>query len=879
MANFARDEDEARFSSVRELGLGPAPLPHRERRAAVSPGAASDLLDLAQLWSTVRSNLSVVLGVAALVFLGVMLVTLASKTQFQATGRLYLGELDAKARGNSSPNSNEFDISGGGQGELGSEIEIIKSRGLVSQAILASGLNVTITPEGEGQPRYWRWLLSRRDPALLDVALGDLRAMDATLAERFREPQLYRLLVLTDDRYEISTEQGRLGQGRLGEPLKTGDFTLTLVAGSRGKPKPGATYELAIRPFDRTMDDVLELLQVSAPKSSLGAASVNVLTLEFTDSSPQLAASFLEHLMRTYLRERQTWKTEDASAAEAFVTNQLQSIRESLDGVQQKLASYRSANRVVVLDNEAKTMIEQIAKYEEQRVAARLQVAALNDIKRALKNANAPMGAYLLGDANDKVLESMATSLSEARQKLTDLKARYNPVAPELREQQDQVEAQLDLVKNYVSSRLGRAQESLGALGSIIAQFEAKLKTVPGAELALTQLSRESEVYSKTYSYLLERQQQAAIVKASTLSKNRILDSPQAPHREHSPKLLLRLASGFIGLFVGAMVVLLGSAFASTLQNERDVYRSIGSTPVLAKVPRRRRGRGEHDPDEVSTFDVPPTDPDFEFVEAFRALRANLYYAATSSGLSARVLLVTSPSRGDGKTTCVRWLASALAADSRRVLVIDADMRKAAAPSEPSDEDEPYAHGLYGVLTGRFPWREAVQRISLSFGEVHAIESGASAPPELLSGQAMALFLKEARNDYEFIVIDSPSFPFVSDALVLAASADAVVSVIRYENTSRALATEHLYALSRAASHHAVVINEAGKTAARKSGHPGLHLAGIDSFPAGVPRRPARVSRFYRWFAAALVLALVGTASLAIRKQLSNLPPSSGERH
>ncbi len=126
------------------------------------------------------------------------------------------------------------------------------------------------------------------------------------------------------------------------------------------------------------------------------------------------------------------------------------------------------------------------------------------------------MGAFLMGEANDTVLEGMADSLTKERAKLADLEARFNEVAPDVREQRARVDAQLASVRSYVSSRAARAQDSLSSLGGLIQQLQEKLKTVPGAELGLSQLSRESEVYSRTYSYLLERQQQAAIIKAST---------------------------------------------------------------------------------------------------------------------------------------------------------------------------------------------------------------------------------------------------------------------------------------------------------------------------------------------------------------------------
>ena len=121
-----------------------------------------------------------------------------------------------------------------------------------------------------------------------------------------------------------------------------------------------------------------------------------------------------------------------------------------------------------------------------------------------------------------------------------------------------------------------RAERNVAALSSVIGSFESKLKSVPGAELGLSQIGRESEVYSRMYSFLLERQQQAAISKASTVSKNRILDYPQVPLREDSPKLALHLASSVLGLLFGAALVILRGLFSGVFRRENDMRGVLG---------------------------------------------------------------------------------------------------------------------------------------------------------------------------------------------------------------------------------------------------------------------------------------------------------------
>jgi tyrosine-protein kinase Etk/Wzc len=766
---------------------------------------------------------------------------------FRSSGRLYLGELDTKQRGAAS--SADLDLSGSAEGRVGGEIEIIKSRSLVGKAALASGLNVSITPLGEETPRFWQWLASKRDPSLLDPALREVRAVDTQLAPEIRQGQAYVVKFLSADEYELFSQDRSLGKGKLGQPFTVAGLTLKLVPGFDRQPKTGAAYDVVVRPLRNVTDGALSILEVTAPRSSAGGEPISVLTLEFTAGSPRLAMAFLDELMVAYLKERQAWKTEDATAAETFISSELNGLRKELDSLQGRVADYRSSNRVVVLESEAKAMIEQIAQYEQQRVGARLEVAALNDVMKALEDPNAPIGAYLVGEANDTVLQAMGNSLSQARQRMTELQTRFHSAAPDVRDQQAQIDAQLDSIRNYVSSRRARAQESLAAMSGIIAQFEKRLKTVPGAELGLAQLSRESEVFSRTYSFLLERQQQAAIVKASRLSKNRVLDAPQPAQREDSPNLMLRFAIGMLGLVLGACLVVLRTIFSPRLQNEADALRVVGSAPLLGKFPRRKKGG---DALAQVAVDVPTNDPDCRFVEAFRSFRTKLYRLA-QPGEHGTVVLVTSPSTGDGKTTCVHWLASVLAADGNTVLALDTDLRR--RDSRP-DASPPPSTGLRSVLEEKTEWYDSLERVAFSGGEYSMIAAGGSTRPEVLSSPEMRSLLRELRSAFDFVVIDAPAFPFVSDALVLAADVDVVVSVIRPMNTQRATAAEHAALLSAAKWSYGVVINDAGRSSGsakpvRKPGGSGKNAAG------GASSLPGR--RRSWWVAAALGLMVAGS--------------------
>lgn len=776
-------------------------------------------LDAAQIIAALKAHHRVAVAIGISVFAIVMAFTLFARMDFLVTGRLYLGELDGKIQISSAN-----DFSNTGLGDVYSEIEIMRSRSRIEEAVLASGLNVTIEPVGWSAPRYWRWLLSRRDPRILDVSFSQLRAANTTLAPGARDPRKLSVEFVDGDHFALR-EGGRsrgklLSLGSLGNSVNVEGFTLTLIPGTTGKPKAGAKYDLEIEPTDKTVEAVLRKLDIVLPKSPTASEPVKVLSLELSGPAPRPAAAFLRSLMEIYLHERQTWKTEDATAAEQLVTRQLEGMQKSLNDTEQKLANVKVENQIIVQQSQAQAMIAQLAAYEQQRTAARLEATMFENMRSRLGKQNPTAETFMLGESNDTVLHELGASLAESRQVLADLDSRYSDAAPDVKQQQAKVNAQFGMIRSYVGNRVTRARDQVRELDQVIAQYEKKLQRVPNAELALAQLGRESEVYSRMYSYLLESQQRTTIAKAATGSKNRILDWPQVPLRESGPNLALRMASGLLGLLLGGILVVARSMSSGAFRSEAEVRSILHATTVFANVPGKPKPRGLSS--SVSTppvFDLMALPfENLGFAEAFRTLRTNLYFALPEP--HGKVILITSPSPGDGKTTTSFCLASILAADNKRVLLIDTDLRKPSHYLMTRHWPEP---GLRGVLKGTASEKSVIHTVHLSRGSFDSLDSGFDVPAELLSSPGFTSLLIRTRHQYDYILLDAPSYPLVADPLILASQSDFVLSVVRLGNTPRSAAEEHARGLISRARGHAVIVNTSD--AAQTYGYPSFSYA------------------------------------------------------
>lgn len=780
-----------------------------------TPTPSAPGLDLRLVWNVVQDRRGLVLLCGVLCFAAVMTSTLMSRMEFLVRGRLYLGELDEPAQ-----YSGLSELTGAGGSDVFSEIEIMRSRSRVERAVLESGLNASLRPRGHDGVRLWRWLQSERDPALLDEDRKQLRVARAALPSRASKTKSFSVEFTAADSFTVrDADQRQILQGRLGETIESEQLTVALVPGESTGPRKGDVYTLSVQPTEKTVDAVLRKLDITVPKSPVASTPVKVLALELTSAQPFQASAFLNALMQTHLAERQTWKTEDAEAAESVIVQQLASMQSSLDHSEQELARYKSDNPVVAQQTQPQVIVSQLALYEQQRTAARLQVTSLEAMLKSLDRPDANIESFLLGESQDNVLQQLGNALTSSRQELVQLRSQSSDATTEVKQAKARVDEQLSMIRNYVTGRLQRARAQVQQLEAVIEQHNAELSAVPTAELALAQIGRRSDVYSRVYSYLLESQQRTAIAKATKRSKNRILDLPTMPAREVAPNLWLRMLSFPLGICFAALLVVVRALSSGRLRTEAEVRAALRAATVFANVPRIPRKL-------LSKRSVPVYDLaalPFEglgLAEAFRTLRANLYY--NLSGPLGKVLLITSPSPGDGKTTTALCLAGALAADHKRVLLVDADLRK---PShfhllghEPGQSFSKLEDGSMGVTF-------TPHRIYLSQGVVHAVDPGFGVAAETLSSEAFVRFLERVRLEYDYILLDAPSYPATADPLVLASQADFALTVVRLGNTTRADADAHIYGVLSRVRGHALVLNDS-------------HAVSAEGYP-----RPARAMR------------------------------------
>lgn len=341
-----------------------------------------------------------------------------------------------------------------------------------------------------------------------------------------------------------------------------------------------------------------------------------------------------------------------------------------------------------------------------------------------------------------------------------------------------------------LATRFAAGHPSLLALDQQIAALTAKanevakqVKSLPDVEQDTLRLTRDVQVNNDLYVGLLNNMQQLKLVKAAKVGNVRLVDNARIPEEPVKPKKILLIPiSMLLGLIAGVGAAFFrNSLFGGGITDVHDIERHTGLN-VYATVPLSRaqaecaqairtQKDGQHllaqrYPNEVS-------------VESLRSLRTAVQFAMLDAP-NNRVLL-TGPTPGVGKSFVSANLAAVMAAGGKRILLIDADLRKGYLNQYFGKGREP---GLSDVIAGKVSIDDALHRNVVEGLDFLGTGTLPPNPSELLLNKKLISLLDRFSADYDVVLIDTPPVLAVSDAAIVAAICGAVFLVARFDQTS-----------------------------------------------------------------------------------------------
>ena len=428
----------------------------------------------------------------------------------------------------------------------------------------------------------------------------------------------------------------------------------------------------------------------------------------------------LTSITQNYLLQNIQRKSEEAEKSLKFLDEQLPIVRRSLDSAEDKLNQFRQENDSVDLSLEAKSVLDTIVSVESQ----------LNEL-----------------------------TFREAE--ISKLYTKEHPAYKALLEKRETLEKE--------KGNLGKRVEKL-----------------PKTQQEILRLTRDVESGQAVYMQMLNKQQELKINKASTVGNVRIVDQPMIQAYPVAPKkILIAAISIFLGIIIAVCTVIVKMLLHKGIENAEQleglgisVYASIPMSEWRSKIGFKRFKGATTSSEGILAVENPA---DLS-IEAIRGLRTSLHFAMLEA--NNNIIMISGASPGIGKSfTCLN-LAAVIAQSGKKVLLIDADMRRGRVHEALRLNNK--NTGLSAYLAGLSEYGDVIKETGIENFSVITRGSNPPNPSELLMGSRWSQLLEQVNHDYDLVIVDTPPVLAVTDPVIIGRSAGTILLIAKFEtNTIR----------------------------------------------------------------------------------------------
>ena len=613
------------------------------------------------------------------------------------------------------------------------EIELIKSRMVLGETIKNLDLDIIAKPKyfplvGEAIARQYQ--LRNHDNSIFNPIVGlshyawggeSIKVDTLTVPENLKDEELI-LLTGEQDHFQITYRDGLILEGRVGE----------LVSKQIANNQLPVTILVSLLKSRPGTQFILKRLSENSAiiqlKENLVVSEKNKLTgiLELTleSHSPDQAVRVLNEIANIYVQQNVEHKSAESQKTLEFLEKQLPILKKQMEVATSDLNDYRNRKGSIHLDIETENIL--------------------------------------------KGLVEIKTQTTLLQQKRDELRQSYTESHPNV---------------IAVDKQISRLREQART-------HENLIKVLPETQQVIAGLSGDVQVSTTLYNTLLNNAQALKVTKAGTVGDVRVIDYAILPDLPIKPKKMLIISVTFIfGIFLGIAAVFVRKMLHRGIEDPDLVEKQL-NIPVYSTVSHSKcqeilnKEAGKHN---KSHNNVPlvlaKIYPEDSAIESLRSFRTSLHFSLLDA--KNNIVLISGPSPNIGKTFVAMNLATVMADSGKKVLLIDADLRKGAINKLLGVSRE---NGLSEIISDTITMKKATHKIAQA--NIDFISTGALPPnpSELLLHERFGIFLETLTEQYDLVIIDSPPILAATDAAIIGRFASATFMVIKAgQHTKREL--------------------------------------------------------------------------------------------
>ncbi|MCY7336949.1 MAG: polysaccharide biosynthesis tyrosine autokinase [Chamaesiphon sp.] len=585
---------------------------------------------------------------------------------------------------------------------------------------------------------------------------------------------------------------------------------------------------IGLIPDPKLRPSVAQVLQGLAIQSKPDS---NVLTVSYTAVKQDEIVAVLNGLSKVYIDYSIKTKKARTNNSIEFIESQLPASRKRLATSASQIEEFRIKYRFVdpatsasALDGYRQSIV---AKINESRSTYYQTQQQYQELKKQLNSVGLSSEGNLSTTmlTQDSAFQELFKQLNELELKYNQESVRFSPENPlivALKEKRDGVlvllrERSQQVLKRQVDDReltkggisnfgnslaqnLANKQAELEtslvaqtaqaqSLEAVYQQVQTQIAQLPGLQKQYTELQREYQIASQELTAFLQKVQELKIVNAEQVVPWRLLDPPEYPNFPLSPDVPRQMGLGAIGSILAGVLVSVGLNKLDDRVDNPDSVKAMTGMPVLSLIPR------VDDLDQSSSMrggtflqTSKGKNKDYaywSFVESIRTLALGIGLTSDRQAKQAgKIIAMTSSLPKEGKSTIAFHTANTLAELGYRVLLIDADMHKATiahlCANSPlfKREDCDDSDGLSDAIVGSRNWKDLLKispesKLNVMFSGKQAVNSIV-----LFNSPRLLRLMEEWRQEYDYVIFDTPPIVGVSDTRLLASLVDGIVYIV-----------------------------------------------------------------------------------------------------
>lgn len=635
--------------------------------------------------------------------------------------------------------------------DMNGEIFKLQSAELIGEVVDSMRLDIEVTTKGN----------VRNQPVDIDAlpfSLSVQRAMRDKASAEYK-------LTLNAGSYSIQSDKNKK-QGTYNQPMVIDGDTLVVGLKEAAALKSSNTWWCRFQSRKQTIANYTgRLLVGQVPKGGAG-----MLQVVMRDEIPLRAKKIIDVLINKYDYANFLFKNKSLRSEMDFLDNRLTTVNAELDAQESYVRNFKASNKINDVSSSANQLLGSLTSIDTKKGDNEYKESLLKLIETNV-NADKEDRVYVPG-LQDPDLAVLVARYNDLVGQKKDMLEKAAPMDLRLAP----LNAKLSDTKQSMVNRIATIRQELAASNDFLQGQErattGRFVTLPEKEKDYIQVNRLLNIKQTLYVFLLQRKEDKNIEFASSnILGSRIVDWRVSNVQEPKPLMIYAIAL-VVALLIPAVIILIRLLLNKRIESPKEIYKAT-TLPIAGEI----AFTGKHAEELVMQADNVTA-----IAEQFRTLRTNISYLG--KGFMNKVLLITSGISGEGKSFISLNLANTLAITNKRVILLEFDLRN---PGLSQHIETGGAAGITDYLSGDTDIADIIHPVK-DCPNLFFISCGSSLPAnpgEIILSHKIPQLFEYLREQFDYVVMDTPPIEAVSDALTLGKWADSSFFIIRHKYSLR----------------------------------------------------------------------------------------------